>query len=194
MTFLRSTRRVAPLACAALLALGACKDSTGSGGSRSGSVHFTYTGTDAGTYSAEGRFSESRAETTDWAFGYQDVQGGQIGLIVLANQELPGGLSNQVLLFMENPTVGEVTCTINDVDCPVGLLLAMGVPDGQDVEPEILYSSVAGRLRITRMEDGRVVGDFSFEAEDLFGGFEQEDPAAIQITSGTFDVPLIQDI
>jgi hypothetical protein len=183
-------RKSTPLVVAAsLLALAACEaDSTGPGLAAEGSVSFTYAGDDAGTYSATGRFDRQNPDDGTFAVGGRgELENGQDGLVVYAHAER-AALVDEFLLSVENPELGTVTCDADDTSCSFGALFFLGT----DVEGETdaIYTSVSGTLNITSLNDDRASGTFTLELEafDLI-----DDPGAVTVTSGTFNVPIVQN-
>lgn len=176
------------IAAASVLALSACEaDSTGSQTVAEGTVVFSYTGDDAGAYNATGRFNRlSPDEGTFAVGGIGDLETGDEGLVVYARSLRNDQLADEFLLTVENPELGTYTCAVEDATCTFGAFFILGADQTGDAEA--IYTSVAGTLTITSINDDRARGTFTFELE----GFDlSEDPQTVQVTSGTFDVPLV---
>lgn len=184
------TRIPAVLAAAALLATAACESATNSDPAAEGSVSFSYNGDTTGTFNASGSYDRLRPSTTNWAVGNRgQLQSGQQALGVYARADRAGDdLVDDFLLFVEEPSVGTFTCTAETVDtCPVAAFLILGTePDGE--ESQAIYTSTTGTVNITSVTESRAVGNFTMVMEALD---VSETPASVQVTSGTFSVPLV---
>jgi hypothetical protein len=185
-----STRIPFLLAAASLLSLAACDDSTGSGQAAQGTVTFTYSGAETGAYEATGRFDRLRPDRGTFAVaGRGELETGGDGLVVFAHAQRADGRADELLLSVTGPRVGEFRCDEDAAaaDCPIGALFFVGT----DVEGETegFYSSVEGTVSITSINEDRARGTFSFRLE----GFDLE-PTEVQVTSGTFDVPIVPGI
>ncbi|HEX8391701.1 MAG TPA: hypothetical protein VF665_05010 [Longimicrobium sp.] len=183
------TIRRSALLLAALLPLGACGDSTGSN-RLSGSTSFSYSGSFSGTFQADGSPLRN-FETGSYAFGQAGMfSEDEQAFTLFAQQGLSGNTIDNLLLSLENPAVGTVTCALDATDCPFGGFLVLGA-NGTDPEeePDAFLFSSGGTMTITRLTDKRAQGTFSMVFTDLLG----QDGPRVQVTSGTFDVPLFDD-
>jgi hypothetical protein len=184
------------IAAAAVLALSACEsDSTGSELAPEGSAVFTYAGDAQGSFNAVGRFNRERPGSGTFAVGSRGEfdQGGGEGLVVLAHVPRPNsvGIADEFLLSIEEPAVGQRTCVAEEIEsCTFGSFLFLGARANGDTEE--IYASVSGTLTITSLNEDRAAGTFSFEMETIT--FEGEEASTVQITSGTFDVPLVSNV
>jgi hypothetical protein len=176
---------------ASLLAVSACDDdSTGSSLVAEGSVTFTYAGAEAGAYNATGRFDRNRPERGSFAVGGLAIQqGGEAAVVVYAQYARPDQLFDQFILSTEIAEVGTYTCETGDLTCPFGGFFFVGAD--VDGETESFYTSVGGTLTITSVNEDRVRGTFSLQLEALD---LSDDPPSVQVTGGTFDVPIVQGV
>ncbi|HYW11819.1 MAG TPA: hypothetical protein VE871_07665 [Longimicrobium sp.] len=185
--------RVRALAIAAAfgLALSACESATNSDEAPQGTLSFTFSGDTAGTYNATGRFNRRRPDIGTFAVGATGQVAGGDALAVFAHAARTGTLAraDEFLLSVENPEVGSVTCATGNVDCPFGAIFFIGAVAGGDADA--IYTSVNGTVNITSINGDRARGTFTFQME-AFG--EEEDPRTVQVTSGTFDVPIVQNV
>jgi hypothetical protein len=187
--------RVRALAIAAAfgLTLSACESATNSDESPQGTLSFAFSGDTAGTYNATGRFNRRTPNIGTFAVGATGQVAGGDALAVFAHATRTGtGLSraDEFLLSVENPEVGSVTCATGNVDCPFGAIFFIGAVAGGDADA--IYTSVNGTVNITSINDDRARGTFTFQMEAF--GEEEEDPRTVQVTSGTFDVPIVQNV
>jgi hypothetical protein len=187
-------RNRAPLAAAvaALLALSACESATDSNAEPQGTLSFTFTGDAAGSYDASGRFDRQRPGVGTFAVGSRArLQGTQEALLVVSHVPRPGtsSLADEFLLSLESPAVGTVTCTAEEEACSFGALFFVGA--ARSGAAQETYSSVSGTITITSLDDDRARGTFSFRME---GFAADQEPQTIQVTSGAFDVPLIEGV
>lgn len=176
------------IAAASLVALSACEaDSSGSETVAEGTVAFSYAGADAGSYNATGRFNRLRPDQGTFAVGGMgELETGDEGLVVYARSVRSDQLADEFLLSVENPELGTYTCAADDATCTFGAFFILGADDTGNAQS--IYTSVAGTVTITSINEDRARGTFTFQ----FEGFDlSEDPQTVQVTSGTFDVPLV---
>jgi hypothetical protein len=188
------TRAPLAIAAAALLALSACESATNSRTAPEGSVAFTFSGDTAGSYNATGRFNRLRPDIGTFAVGASGtISSGEEALAVFAQSTRASNatLFDQFLLSVENPDVGSITCAAGEETCPFGAILFLGAD--ATGETDNIFTSVSGTVNITSISNDRARGTFSFALEG-FGADLEEEPRAMQITSGTFDVPIVQDL
>jgi hypothetical protein len=190
------TRSPLAIAAAAVLALSACEaDSTGSDLAPEGSAVFTYTGDAQGSFNAAGRFNRDRPGSGTFAVGTRGelAEGAGEALVVLAHVPRPNsvGVADEFLLSIEAPAVGSRTCAGEDLEnCTFGSFLFLGARANGDTEE--IYASVSGAVTITSLNEDRATGTFSFEMETVT--FEGEEADSVQITSGSFNVPLVSNV
>jgi hypothetical protein len=190
VNFLR-TRAPLAVAAASLLAISACNESsTGSSLVAEGSVTFTYTGAEAGTYNATGRFDRQNPERGTYGVGGLAIlQGGEAAVVVYGQYARSDQLYDQFILSTETPEVGTYTCETGDLTCSFGGFFFVGATE--EGETEGFYTSVGGTLTITSVNEDRVRGTFALQLEALD---VSDDPPAVQVTGGTFDVPIVQGV
>jgi hypothetical protein len=187
------TFRVRALAIAAAcgLALSACESATNSDEAPQGSLTFTFAGDTAGSYDATGRYNRRRPDEGTFAVGATGQVAGGEALAVLGRVARVGNSvrADQLLMSVESPEVGSVTCATGDDDCPFGAIFVVGGTAGGDAEAA--YTSLSGTVTITSIDDDRARGTFSFQMEG-FGVVGEEEPRLLQITGGVFDVPIVR--
>lgn len=187
--------RVRALAIAAAfgLALSACESATSSDEAPQGTLSFSFSGDTTGSYDATGRFNRRRPDLGTFAVGATGQVTGGEALAVFAHAARAGtGLAraDEFLLSVENPEVGTVTCETTDADCPIGAIFFIGAVAGGDADD--IYTSVDGTVTITSLTEDRARGTFTFGME-AFGSGEEE-PTVLQVASGSFDVPIVQNV
>lgn len=180
-----------PLALAAALIFAGCGDD-GTGPSRTvqGSLTFAYAGDVQGSFDVAGSFNVPDPGNVAFAAGRLGaIRGSARALTVLGHQPISGndGLANEVLIAVRDPEPGTVTCEVNEADCPFSAFFFSEV--AQSGATEGYYGSTGGTVTITSLENGRALGTFAFELVEL----EVTDGPALQITSGSFDVPILAD-
>jgi hypothetical protein len=186
-------RRSLALAALSLLAVAGCEkaDPTRPDATPSGALAFSYTGDVAGAFTAEGQLDRRNVDEGTWAAGQRGVAtNGDDLLAVAAQVERADGLLNQLYFTVVDPAVGTIECTPATEECAFEALFAVGYsPDDEDAEN--LYLSASGTVRITTLTSTRVTGEFVLNLLEAFPPVGA-DPAAVQVTAGTFDVPLVQ--
>jgi hypothetical protein len=184
-------RTLLALASLALLPLAACKDSNGPDRRLAGEVHFTYTGAVSGEFAAEGRVTAANAASGTFAFAQraEDDEGKEI-LVIYAQEGRSGSDKYDGLLIgVERPAVGTVTCSGSTPDCPFFSAFVLGQDDSTEAEPEALFFGMAGQFTITQMDEDRVRGTFTQSMEGFIGNEDRE----VEVRSGTFDLPLLDE-
>lgn len=187
-----SKRTFLALASLALLPLAACKDSNGPDRSLSGEVHFTYSGAVSGDFDAEGKVTAANAENGTFAFAelVEDPQSGDA--LVLYSQE--GRSSSDkydgLLILLDNPAKGTVTCTESQNDCAFLSAFVLGQDDTSMDDAEALFFGTSGQVTITHLDDDRVRGTFRFS---MLGFSGNNDNVQVEVKSGTFDLPLLDE-
>lgn len=187
MTF--RTRIPAALATVALLATAACESATYSDRAADGTLSFSYAGSASGAFSANGGYDRLRPDRAGWAVGNRAaLQSGEQALAVYARTDRGDeNLVNEFILYVENPQVGTFTCAMEQETCPIGGIFILGTEPGGE-EAQAIYTSVSGTVNIASMSDTAARGSFTLSLQAL--DFS-ETPATVQVTSGTFNVPLV---
>lgn len=175
---------------AALIFTGCDDDGTGPGRTVQGSLTFAYAGHVQGSFDASNSFNVPDPGDGAFAAGrLGPIQGSAQALTVLGRQPLPGNsaLANEVLIAVRSPELGTVTCDVDDADCPFSAFFFSEV--ARSGETEGFYGSTGGTVTITSLENGRARGTFEFDLVEL----ELDAEPTLQITSGSFDVPILAD-
>jgi hypothetical protein len=191
--FMRTPRRtLLALASLALLPLGACKDSNGPDRDMVGEVHFTYTGAVSGDFDAEGKVTSANAASGTFAFAQlaDDGQGNEV--LVIYSQE---GRSNSdkydgLLIALDNPAKGTITCTETNPDCAFISAFVLGQDDSSTDDAEALFFGTSGQVTITQIGEDRVRGTFRLSMTGFVGNENNEE---VEVQSGTFDLPLLDE-
>jgi hypothetical protein len=189
--------------CLALAALAACKGAEGIGGVDDpiGSLRFSHgalANLPAGTYHAEGDANLSATgqfTPGDWAFGQLSASPNDL-LMVIASQPSVNGGGRHDLAMIELPRnvrAGENLDVV--VDCGFGgpnarctdVLVSFGLTPRGD-NPEYGCAMTTGQVRVTSRGDGRIKGTFSGSLSCVNS---VPDGGALQITNGSFDVPVV---
>lgn len=185
-------RTLLALASLALLPLAACKDSNGPDRALVGQVHFTYSGAVSGEFEAEGNVTAANAESGTFAFA-QRVQDPETGDGVVLYSQEGRSSSNKydgLLILLDNPATGTVTCTESDDDCAFLSAFVLGQDDTSTEDAEALFVGTSGQITITNMDDDRVRGTFRFS---MLGFAGNNDNVEVEVKSGTFDLPLLEE-
>jgi hypothetical protein len=177
----------AALALAALT-LSGCGDSTGLG-SKTGSLSFSYSGARSGSFSASGEY---RATTTSFvkqpfAVGSKGVENGVAFISVLSYQPVTSTTGDVAIVLLPNvtaPTTLSLDSTCDTDACPLAAVVFDTDPDVDEDESDF-YVFDSGTLQVTSVASGRITGTFSGTATEFLSD------AAITVTNGTFDVPLV---
>jgi hypothetical protein len=190
---MRTPRRtLLALASLALLPLAACKDSNGPDRNLVGEVHFTYSGAVSGEFEAEGKVTAANAESGTFAFAElaEDPQGGDA--LVLYSQVGRSGNNkyDALLIVLDNPAKGTVTCTESNTDCAFLSAFVLGQDDTTTEDAEALFFGTSGQFTITYMDEDRVRGTFTLSMTG-FAGIEEN--VKVEVKSGTFDLPLLEE-
>jgi hypothetical protein len=180
-------RTLLALASLALLPLSACKDSNGPDRRLEGEAHFTYSGAVSGSFDAEGRVTLGNFETGTFAFAQRGDDGSGNDVLVIYAQE---GRSDSdkydgLLMAVESPAKGTVTCAESNPDCPFFASFVLGEHDASEADPEAMFFATAGQFTITEMDEDRVRGTFTLSMTGLV------DDSEVEVRSGTFDLPLL---
>lgn len=185
-------RTLLALASLALLPLAACKDSNGPDRALVGQVHFTYSGAVSGEFEAEGKVTAANAESGTFAFA-QRVQDPQTGDGVVLYSQEGRSSSNKydgLLIVLDNPATGTVTCTESDPACPFLAAFVLGQDDTSTADAEALFFSEGGQVTITEIGEDRVRGTFRLSMLGFVGNADNEE---VELQSGTFDLPLLDE-
>lgn len=187
------TRALAAIAAASLLATGACESATNSTEAGEGSVTFSYAGEVTGSFNATGGYDRLRPNASNWAVGNRGtLESGEqaIGIYARADRAADS-LVDDFLLLIQEPRVGSFVCTDDTVDtCPLAAFLILGTtPTSED--SEAIYASVRGTVNITTINEDRATGNFVLTMEPFT---LEEAVDSVQVTSGTFNVPIVRGI
>ncbi len=188
------TALLAVALAAAAVSLTGCRDSTGSDGTASGWMTFSFAGARSGTFSTNGairRRDETQLVEKPFAAGYEYVsqnplfQGPVIEIMAYAPVTKSKG--TQVFFLLPAVTAGQtldLNCDFYTPVCIPGHVVFdadLNRPsDGSDG-----FSFYAGTITITSVSGGRLRGTFSAT------GYGYHDQRTITVTGGSFDVPLL---
>jgi hypothetical protein len=176
---------------AATVSLTGCRDSTGSDGTATGSMTFSFAGARSGTFSTNGAFrDDSRLDKNPFAAGRELLdQTSQLGGLIEVMAYAPVTESRGTWVFFLLPPVSAgQTLDLNCVDyttfCPSGLVVFNFDLAGptSDSDGFRIYS---GTVKITSVSGGRLRGTFSGTAQAY------DDQRQITVAGGSFDVPLL---
>jgi hypothetical protein len=187
---MRATMRRMAAAVGAVLVLAGCEQTPTNTERESGEVRFTFTGDTAGSFVAEGAITRTNPQTGTYAVGAVETTATQARFLSVVGQR-QGSVEGEVellLISIDEPAVGSVTCTATTGDCPFGVLFAPGVAAGP-TDPEGFFVSTVGTFQITVLTSRRAEGTFSLTLEELV---REGEPRVIQV-NGTFDVPLLSE-
>ena len=180
------------LAAVSLLAFAACEEvpTRTTNQTPSGRLQFSYAGTDQGSFNAEGAVNRQNLDIGTYAVASRGTVQGQEVMVVLAQVQRTDGLFDFILLTVENPRTGEVTCTADQAEpCTFDALFVLGsTASGNNTDA--LYSSVGGTVRITSLNEDFAQGQFTLQMEDAVS-IGQDETRVIQVTSGSFNVPVV---
>jgi methylmalonyl-CoA mutase N-terminal domain/subunit len=187
------TRALAAIAAASLLATAACENAVNSNETGEGSVTFSYTGEVTGSFNATGGYDRLRPNASNWAVGNRGtLESGEdaIGIYARADRAADN-LVDDFLLLIQEPRVGSFVCTDETADtCPLAAFLILGTtPTSED--SEAIYASVQGTVNITTINEDRATGNFVLTMEPFT---LEEAVDSVQVTSGTFNVPIVRGI
>lgn len=192
--------RIPALALAAcLVAVAACDDgTTGPVDAPSGSLSFSYSGAQSGSFSATGQYGEDRTGSFEWrpfAVGLRyfdnSVNAQTIDIFGVAPRS--GTRGDAVDLFIDDLTqpralsldleaclLNRATLDVRD-GCAVGLFAFDASPQTGAGE---IWLTRTGTLTVEAVSAGRIRGSFS-------GTLVNEDDDVITVSGGTFDVPVV---
>jgi hypothetical protein len=157
-----------------------------------GEVHFTYSGAVSGAFEAEGKVTAANSESGTFAFAElaEDPQGGDA--LVLYSQAGRSGNNkyDALLVVLEDPAKGTVTCTESNADCAFLSAFVLGQDDTSAEDADALFFGTSGQLTITHLDDERVRGTFTFSMSGFVG---VDEDAEVEVQSGTFDLPLLEE-
>lgn len=181
------------LAVFVALAFGAsaCSDSSGPGNPTSGSVSFSYTGAQSGSFNVTGAVTSLSApsNTQPWAVGIRDQASSTIG--VVANRPQSAGRYDVVVIAANRLTVGsssiDTNCDPNfDTGCD-GVAVVFDASDTQSSPTMLVCVLTGGTVTIASLTSSRVTGSFS-------GSGSCADQNSVEtgftVSEGTFDVAL----
>lgn len=177
------------LACAAaVLALAACGDSTGSGGA-AGTVSYTYTGSRNGSYSAHGTFGVSAGTFIRREFAVATMfNTGTDALGIVAYHPVSTSHADVALITIPHPSgPGSWQVSFNgcQLDCAeLGFVFNLnGLAAGS--EAETTYYMDHGTVTLTSLSATHAEGTFQGIAVNFSGAAD-----SIVITNGKFSVPI----
>jgi hypothetical protein len=184
-------RTLLALASLALLPLAACKDSNGPDRRLVGEAHFTYSGGVSGDFDAEGRVTLGNFESGTFAFAQRGTnEEGTESLVIYAQEGRSNGNKyDGLLMALQDPAEGTVTCVESNPNCPFFASFVLGQDDTSTADAEALFFSTAGQLTITDMDEDRVRGTFTLSMTGYVGDADGD----VEVRSGTFDLPLLDD-
>lgn len=187
------TRAFTAMAAASMLATAACESATNSDEAGEGSLSFSYTGEVTGSFSATGGYDRLRPNASNWAVGNRGtLETGEAAVGIYARADRAADdLVDDFLLLVQEPRVGTFTCTEATADtCPIAAFLILGTsPTSED--SEAIYASVSGTVNITTINEDRATGNFVLTMEPFT---LEEAVDSVQVTSGTFNVPLVRAV
>ncbi|HET7229508.1 MAG TPA: hypothetical protein VFJ16_05865 [Longimicrobium sp.] len=176
----------------AVALLAACGDSTGSSGSGTGSLSFSYSGVRSGSYSATGEFKggNSNFDGKPFAVGIRAIQPTGSVLALISYQPVTSSKGNVVVFALPNISgTGSIDLTCASADFTTCAFASVIFDTDVTVEEEdgqtFLFTS--GTVNVTTNSGGHLRGTFSGTAENFEGD------SVITITNGTFDVPVRKD-
>ncbi len=193
------TRTLLAAAAAALLVLPACSDSTGSETAARGSMSFQYSGAASGSFNASGslrRDSNGEMQESEFAAVLRDRQTFEAGVMAYRpRQQGRGDVAALTLGTLTGPRTltvdGESCGGIPEQSCPGGILMFNVDVNAEEIDDEAsIYLLATGTIQVTEVSGGRAKGTFQGTALDLADIFA-ENPRTIQVTAGTFDVPIV---
>jgi hypothetical protein len=170
---------------AIVLALAACGDSTGNEDSNRGSIAFSYSGSESGSFDSDGEFR--RGATTSTTFSAAIIN--QDGITLIGNEARTNNRSDVFALGVPERR-GTTTCTFDDFDCDMFAVFIMNV-SGTDELSDGFFGGYDGSVNVTGLTENRVRGTFSLNLEDLES--TAGTPATVRLRSGTFDVPIVSE-
>jgi hypothetical protein len=173
-------------AVAAVLALGAC-DGSPTSVDATGELRFTFTGDSTGSFEAVGAITQGNTLSGTYAAASVERVTDRRFLSVIGQRRGPStGTVDVLLLNMDDPAAGTVTCAAEAESCSFGVAFAAGTsPD--DGDSDGFFLSREGSVTITRLDDRRVTGTFSSTVEEVVS---EGEPRVIRVT-GSFDVPVL---
>jgi hypothetical protein len=192
---MRTRPRILVLSLACLAGLAACKDSTGSTGDESGSLSFTYAGSAAGSFSANGVFPRSSGvPTVQFAAAIRDTANGEPYMALVGFQPTTNGRGHLVEFDFANSTAPQTltldeSCYAQDTltGCAVALVgLNYDLSTGSSVAGEESYFFDSGTFTVSSVSADHVRGTFTGHATDVDTGH------TIDVTGGQFDVPFVR--
>jgi hypothetical protein len=168
------------------LALAACNnDSTGSADNPPGSLSFTYTGTETGSFAASGAFDPDANQLSDYAVA--SILGSQI--VVIASDTLGTGRGNLFAIYAP-PATGVTTCApgSSQISCRIGGEFITAVSSNPNEGFGESYFGYVGTVEVTELANNRVRGTFSITLESEDSGSQ------VEIRAGSFDAPLVSSL
>jgi hypothetical protein len=170
---------------AIVLALAACGDSTGNEDSNRGSIAFSYSGAESGSFDADGEFR--RGVTTSTTFSAAIID--QDGITLIGNETRANNRSDLFLMLVPERR-GTTTCTSNDFDCEMFALFLINASENDELS-DGFFGGTDGSANVTGLTENRVRGTFSLNLEDIEA--TTGTAAIVRLRSGTFDVPIVSE-
>lgn len=167
------------------LALAACGDSTGNEDSNRGSIAFTYSGAESGSFDADGEFRRGITASSTFSAAIIDEDG-----ITLVGNETRANNRSDLFLMLVPERRGTTTCAATDIDCEMFGLFFINVSE-QDELSDGIFAGSEGSVNVTGLTEKRVRGTFSLTLEDVES--MSGTPATVRLRSGTFDVPIVTE-
>lgn len=170
---------------AIVVALAACGDSTGNEDSNRGSISFSYSGAESGSFDSDGEYRRGATSSTTFSAAIID----QDGIFLIGNEARANGRSDVFGLGVPERR-GTTTCQAADFDCEVSGAFFINAPEDIELSDGI-FAGYEGSVEVTRLTDDRVRGNFSLDLVDFASA--SPTPAVVRVRSGTFDVPILTE-
>jgi hypothetical protein len=177
---------------AAAVAMGGCKDSTGSDEIASGSLAFSYTGARSGTYSVSGALEKESASSfakKSFAAGVKLSDGAQSFVGVVGYLPVTASTGHEVIFLFPASAAGATLTLVDEcatTACPIGIVAFDTDPDLEEDDSDPFFFTT-GTIHVNSVSGSRISGTFSGMAEDFDG------TRTITVTGGTFDIPLLDE-
>lgn len=179
------------IALLAVLAAVACSDTSGPDTAASGSVSFSYTGAQSGTFNVTGAVSSISApsNTQPWAIGIRDQATSSIG--VVGNRPQSQGLYDVVVISANRLAAGtasiDANCDPNVNPSCDGVAVIFNATGGQTASTMLVCVLASGTVTLASVSSTRATGSFSgagtcVDKNSVTTGFT--------VSDGTFDVAL----
>jgi hypothetical protein len=161
------------------LALAACDESSGPS-ALNGTLSFSYSGAVTGSFSATSSGLVLDPSDAEWAVAVNDATNNQIGIIAIVPG--PSDTQDNAVLVFPQRTTGTVSITNG-----ASIAVVFGQPEnGNDPTWTCLIHD--GSITVAAIAGDRIRGSFAGTGECTADGSA---PEAFTLTSGTFDLPLL---